>query len=76
MENKNWIETPTKKQTIIFGLTGIIGTILLIISMTNCLTESPFKGEYFVFFFLLVITVLTTTRLIRNYFKQTKKQIE
>jgi len=73
MESKNWIDAPTKTQTITFGLIGVAGTIGLILSMTNFLTESPFKGKYFVFFFLLLTTVLTTTKIIRNYLKQTKK---
>ena len=73
MENRNWFETPTKKQTIIFGLTGIVGIILLILSMTNYLTESPFQRKYVSFVLLLVPCVLTTTAIINNYIKQSRK---
>ncbi len=73
MENKNWIDKPTRKQTFIFGSIGIVGTILLIISMTNFLTETPFQGIYFVFFVMLIINVITTTKIIRNYLRQNKK---
>ncbi len=73
MNNKTWMDTPTRKQTIIFGLLGIFATVGLILSMTNFLKESLFQGRNFVFFFLLITSVLTTIRIIRNYLKSPAK---
>lgn len=69
---KNWIEKPTKKQTIVFGSIGIVGVIFSILSMTNFLTESPFNKKYFVFFILFILTAVNTTKIISNYLKQKK----
>jgi len=69
---KNWIENPTKKQTIVFGSIGIVGVIFSILSMTNFLTESPFNKKYFVFFILFILTAVNTTKIISNYLKQKK----
>ncbi len=70
MENKHWIEAPTKKQTIIFVSIGIFGCIGLLLSMTNFLTESPFRGKYFIFIFFFILTLLTTIRILKNYLKK------
>lgn len=73
MENKNWVGAPTRKQALGFGIIGIIGTVLLIFTMTNFLTENPFQSKNLTFFLLFIITVTTTTAIIRNYVRQAKK---
>lgn len=69
MLNKNWIEHPTKKQAMTYGIIGILGMIMLLLSMTNFLTESPFQKKYITLFMLFISVTFTTTRIIRNYLK-------
>jgi hypothetical protein len=65
----NWVENPTKKQALTFSIIGILSMILLLLSMTNFLTESPFQGKYITLFMLFISSTYTTTRIIRNYVK-------
>jgi len=69
MINKNWVENPTKKQAMTYGIIGILGMIMLLLSMTNFLTESPFQRKYITLFMLFISSALTTTSIIRNYLK-------
>ena len=65
--NKNWIANPTKKQVIFYLSICLIGWVSLLLSMTNFFTESPFKRNYFIFYFLLVSTMVTAVRVVHNY---------
>jgi hypothetical protein len=69
MINKNWVENPTKKQAMTYGIIGILGMIMLLLSMTNFLTESPFQRKYITLFMLFISSAFTTTSIIRNYLK-------
>jgi hypothetical protein len=69
MINKNWVENPTKKQAMTYGIIGILGMIMLLLSMTNFLTESPLQRKYLTLFILFISSAFTTTSIIRNYLK-------
>ena len=69
MINKNWVQNPTKKQAMTYGIIGILGMIMLLLSMTNFLTESPFQRKYITLFMLFISSAFTTTSIIRNYLK-------
>ena len=71
-ETNNWINNPTKKQLKITVLLGLTGFILLLTSMTNFFTETPFKGKYFILYFLLIGSALTVYRVCRGYSKNKK----
>ena len=69
MINKNWVQNPTKKQAMTYGIIGILGMIMLLLTMTNFLTESPFQRKYITLFILFISSAFTTTSIIRNYLK-------
>lgn len=71
-ETKNWITNPTKKQMIFVVALGLTAFILLLLSMTNFLTESPFKGKYFTFYLLIFTSGVTVYRVCKAYYKNRK----
>jgi hypothetical protein len=73
MNKQSWVENPTKKQALTFGIIGLVGMVLLLLSMTDFLTESPFQGKYFGLHLLFISSAWTTTRILKNYYRQAKK---
>ena len=74
--NKNWIANPTKKQVIFHVSLCLIGWVLLLLPMTNFFTESPFKRSYFIFYFILVSTMVTAIKVVLNYYRNKKNRLE
>ncbi len=71
METKrNWFEKPTKKEVILISSIGVFGVTGFLLTMTNFFTESPFQGKYWIFWFLIFSSTLTTFSICRNYFKR------
>ena len=68
-QTNNWINNPTKKQMRFVILLGLIGIILLLLSMTNFFTETPLQGKYFSLYFLLISSGLIVYKVCRNYYK-------
>ena len=66
-QTNNWINNPTKKQMTLVVLLGLTGFILLLLSMTNFFTETPFRGKYLMLYFLLIGASLTVYKVCRNY---------
>ena len=68
----NWINNPTKKQLIFTILLGLTAFILLLLSMTNLFTETPFQRKYFILDFLLIGSALSIYKVCRSYYKNNK----
>ena len=71
-QTNNWINNPTKKQLTLTILLGLTGFILLLLSMTNFFTETPFQGKYLILYFLLIGSALTVYKVCRSYYKNNK----
>ena len=72
MKKRNLINNPTKKNLIIFTIIWALGIILLILSMSNLLTENIFKGKYVMIYFLIIASTLPVFKMYNNYFKNKK----
>lgn len=73
MKRKNsWVDNPTKKQAYTIFFIWLTGTILLMLSATNFLTESPFQRKYLGFSFLVLASTITMIPVCKKYFKGEK----
>lgn len=66
--------TPNKTFLIIFWVFSLIGFFLCLTSMTNFFTESPFKTNYLMIWFLIASGLFSTIKLNASYFRNTKNQ--
>jgi divalent metal cation (Fe/Co/Zn/Cd) transporter len=71
-QTNNWIKNPTKKQMTMTLLIGLIGFVLLLLSMTNFFTETPFQGKYLMLYILQIGAGLTIWKVCRSYYVQNK----
>lgn len=68
-QTNHWIKNPTKKQLIVVVLLGLTSSFLLLLSITNFITESPFQGKFSGSFFLILASVFVVYKSCRNYYK-------
>ncbi len=71
-QTTNWTNNPTKKQLLLTVLLGLTSFILLLLSMTNFFTETPFQGKYLILYFLLIFSGLTVYKVCRTYYTNNK----
>jgi len=69
-EKTNWMKNPSRKQLILFTALWILANTLLILSMTDLLTESVFQGKYIMIYLLMIGSSLATFNLYRNFLKR------
>ncbi len=78
-QTNHWIKNPTKKQLIVVVLLGLTSSFLLLLSITNFFTESPFQGKFSGSFFLILASGFAVYQVCRNYYKSNilqKKEID
>ena len=68
-QSNNWVNHPSKKQLILIILVAFVGIFLMLLSMTNFLTETPFQGKYVLMYLVIFGACLTVFKVCRNYFK-------
>ena len=71
-KEKNWIQNPSKKQVILFGIAWFVGALLLILASTNLFTESLFQRRYIATNVLMLLSTTTFVAVLVNYLKRKK----
>ena len=66
---RNFYHNPTSKTVIIFWVIWLISNMLLILSITDLLTESFFQKEYLMIYFLMIASTIATIKVQMNYRK-------
>ena len=69
MKKANWIKNPSKKNLILFTILWVLGITLLILSMSNFLTENIIQKRYVTLYFLIIVSSLTVFKLHINFWK-------
>lgn len=69
----NNFKYPTKKYLLIFLVLWIISTLLIICSITNFFTENFFNRRYTLMYYLMILSSISTIKLILNYKKVNNK---
>ena len=65
----NYIKYPTRKFLLIIIFLWIISTFLIILSITNFFTESFFNSRYILMYYLMILSSISSIKLILNYKK-------
>lgn len=63
---------PTKKRVLLFSFLWLVGTTLLVLSMTDLFTESIFKKKYAVLYILIIANTFFVLKMWRTYLKNNK----
>lgn len=66
---RNYIKNPSKKNLILFTLLWLISILLLTLSMTDFFVERFFQKKYFMLYFLMIGSTLSTAKVFINYRK-------
>ena len=66
--------TPTLKQLLTITGIWLVGMLLLVLVMTDLFTQSPFRAEYTMLFFLLGTSTIAITFFNLNYLRVQKVQ--
>ncbi len=64
-----WFKHPTKQQMLLSTVAWLMGSVLLVLSMTNFFTESLFRPKYAILIVLLIGATLTEIGVVSNYYK-------
>ena len=67
MKKESWIQNPSKKQVILFGIAWFVGALLLILASTNLFTESLFQRRYIATNILMLLSTTTFVAVLENY---------
>ena len=62
----NWVQHPTKKQTIAVVICMIVSTFLIVLA-TNVFSESPFRRMNILLMLIIFPALITTIKVCRNY---------
>jgi hypothetical protein len=65
--------SPPLPLVLLLQLLWGLGTVLLLLVMTNFFSETPFRSNNFMLWFLIVFSALSVLRITRNYFNSIKK---
>lgn len=65
----NWVNNPTRKIVILYIIFTSIGSLLILLSITDFFTENPFQKRNAVMFMLLMSSIWGCINIIGNYKK-------
>jgi hypothetical protein len=68
----NWVQNPTKKNLTIYIVLTFIGSLLILLAITDFFSENPFKMKNALMFMLLIYPIWNCLKLRRNYTNNTK----
>lgn len=68
----NFIQHPTRKNLFVFTSLWLLGTSLLVLSMTDLFTESFFQKGYSGIYLILISSTTFLSKLYINYWKTSK----
>ena len=63
----NWVQNPTRKIVTLYIIFTSIGSLLILLAITDFFTENPFKWKYGLMFILLISSIWSCVSIIRNY---------
>ena len=70
MAKNNFYYHPSKTQLVLVLSAFIIGNIMLVFVMKNFFTEGIFQSKYFVLYFLMLGSLITTAKVCLNYYEE------
>lgn len=73
LKNQQWLDQPSRRETIIFGSLGIFAIVALMVTMTDFGSEAPFRKWSIPFWFLWINSVFVTFRVFANRWKVIQK---
>ena len=68
----NWVQNPTKKIVTLYIVLTSIGSLLILLAITDFFSENPFKMKNVLMFMLLIYPLWNCLKLMRNYNNNTK----
>ena len=68
----NWVQNPTKKIIALYIVLTFIGSLLILLAITDFFSENPFKMKNSLMFMLLIYPIWNCLKLMRNYANNTK----
>ena len=68
----NWVQNPTKKNLTLYIVLTFIGSLLILLAITDFFSENPFKMKNALMFMLLIYSIWNCLKLMRNYTNNTK----
>ena len=68
----NWVQNPTKKIVTLYIVLTSIGSLLILLAITDFFSENPFKLKNALMFMLLIYPIWNCLKLMRNYANNTK----
>jgi multisubunit Na+/H+ antiporter MnhG subunit len=68
----NWVQNPTKKIVTLYIVLTSIGSLLILLAITDFFSENPFKMKNALMFMLLIYPIWNCLKLMRNYANNTK----
>jgi len=68
----NWTQNPTRKNVTLYIIFTSIGSLLILLSITDFFTENPFQKRNIIMFMLLTSSIWACINIIRNYTKNYK----
>ena len=63
----NWVQNPTKKIVPLYIVLTFIGSLLILLAITNFFLENPFKWKYTLMYILLIVSIFRCMNIVRNY---------
>lgn len=72
-QKRNFVTHPTKTNVLVFIGLWTIGNGLLTLVVTDLFTEGFFHKKYFITYLMMLLSTLSTYKVISNYFKNNRK---
>jgi len=63
----NWVQNPTKKMVTLYIVLTFIGSLLILLAITDFFSENPFQMKNALMFMLLIYPIWNCLKLTRNY---------
>jgi hypothetical protein len=63
----NWVQNPTRKNVILYTIVASIGSLLMLLSITDFFSENPFQKKNITMFMLLMPSIWGWINIVRNY---------
>jgi hypothetical protein len=71
-EKSSWVQNPTKKNVTFYTIFTFIGSLFILLSITDFFTETPFQKRNTTMFMLLLSGIWGCINIISNYNKNNK----
>jgi hypothetical protein len=71
----NWVQNPTKKIVTLYIIFTSIGSLFILLSITDFFTENPFQKRNITMFMLLISSIWGCINIVGNYNRNKKTTI-